>query len=225
MNKNKVKVLSIITIAGLAIFPLLSIAQVEPIINNVNPSIVMTNSGNMIVTVNGSGFANGSWVNVNGGYRSTTYVSSNQLTALLPASDTNYTGTLLITVSNPAWVAGSIKTSNVMNLIVTSNFPTTLGVTSISPNSAFVGSQVTITVNGQGFVNGSMVRFNGVPVSTSYISSSRLIATIPYTLLSVATDDLVRVENPGGLVSNSLYFHILPISVPGLPNTGVGPAK
>lgn len=46
----------------------------------------------------------------------------------------------------------------------------------------------TLTVNGTGFVTGSVVDWNGIPLATTYISGSQLTATVPAT----------KVANPGG---------------------------
>ncbi len=54
------------------------------------------------LTVNGSNFIAGSVVNWNGSPRTTTYISSTQLTAAIPASDLVAAGTASVTVTNPA---------------------------------------------------------------------------------------------------------------------------
>lgn len=54
------------------------------------------------LTVNGTGFVSGATVNWNGNARTTTFVSSSQLTATINASDLTTAGTAQVTVSNPA---------------------------------------------------------------------------------------------------------------------------
>jgi hypothetical protein len=54
------------------------------------------------LTVNGSGFVSGATVNWNGSARTTTVVSSSQLTAAITAADIASAGTATITVTNPA---------------------------------------------------------------------------------------------------------------------------
>jgi hypothetical protein len=228
MNKlNKTKFFSAVSLLALSlmILPLASSAQSqnEPFINMISPGIVGAGSNAIVVTINGSGFVNGSWVNVNGNPRVTNYISSGQLTAVVLPSDMAFGQTLFITATNPAWVAGSIKTSNTINLAVVGNPPVSMGLNSISPSSASVGSQtVVITANGYGFMNGAVVSFNGIPLTTTYSSSAQLMATIPSAYLLRAEVNAVRVTNPGGMVSNSLFFRTLS-TVPGLPDTGVGP--
>ncbi len=54
------------------------------------------------LTVNGTGFVSGATVNWNGNARTTTFVSSSQVTATINAADVATAGTALVTVSNPA---------------------------------------------------------------------------------------------------------------------------
>ena len=53
------------------------------------------------MTVNGSSFVNGATVRWNGTDRTTTFVSTTQLTAAIPASDITASGTAQVTVFNP----------------------------------------------------------------------------------------------------------------------------
>src|SRR5262249_39655999 len=66
------------------------------------PTGVAPGSAGFTMTINGAGFAPTSVVNWNGSPRSTTFVSSAQLTASIPASDVATIGTVSITVSSPA---------------------------------------------------------------------------------------------------------------------------
>ena len=101
-------------------------------------------------------------------------------------------------------------------------------VTSISPSAAISGSAlVELFVNGYGFVAGSTVYYNGLPLSTTLVSYNQLIAWIPASYLVQPVQNVVYVWNPGGAVSNYLMFTVTPAAistVPGLPNTGFAPA-
>ncbi|MFZ0270475.1 MAG: VCBS repeat-containing protein [Acidobacteriaceae bacterium] len=68
----------------------------------------------------------------------------------------------------------------------------------------------TLTVNGTGFVPGATVNWNGTARPTTYISSSRLMATITRSEISVPKTALVTVTNPapGGGTSNSVPFAV-----------------
>ena len=78
------------------------------------------------------------------------------------------------------------------------------------------GPGFTLTVNGAGFVSGSMVNWNGSPRDTTFVSSSKLTAAIPASDIATASTAAVTVVNPspGGGVSNIQYLSIA------MPNAG-----
>jgi hypothetical protein len=87
--------------------------------------------------------------------------------------------------------------------------PTTTG---LSPASAVAGGPgLTLTVNGSGFVTGSVVRWNGEDRPTTYVSATQLTAAIPGTDLGVTGTVPVTVSNPapGGGTANVQYFSVL----------------
>ncbi len=72
------------------------------------------------------------------------------------------------------------------------------------------GVELTLTVNGGGFVAASVVNWNGSPRATTFVSSSRLSATILASDIATASSAAVTVVNPspGGGVSNTQYFSV-----------------
>jgi hypothetical protein len=72
------------------------------------------------------------------------------------------------------------------------------------------GSSFTLTVNGTGFVSTSEVHWNGAALSTVYVSSSLLTATVPAASIATAGTGSVTVVNPasGGGTSNVTYFDV-----------------
>jgi hypothetical protein len=80
---------------------------------------------------------------------------------------------------------------------------------SLSPNNAPPGSAgFTLTVNGQNFVSGSTVRWNGAARTTSFVSTTQLRATIPASDVAVRATPAVTVTNPAPSAgtSNALTF-------------------
>jgi hypothetical protein len=76
-------------------------------------------------------------------------------------------------------------------------------------------SGFTLTINGTGFVNGAVVKWNGTPLTTTFVSGSQLTATVPAANVANAGSASVTVTNPapGGGVSQALYFDVsLPVS-------------
>ena len=72
------------------------------------------------------------------------------------------------------------------------------------------GAPFTLTLNGIGFFPGSVVRWNGSPRATTFVSSTRLTAAIQVTDIAAAGTASVTVSNPGpgGGLSNAVFFDI-----------------
>src|SRR5437763_1080413 len=83
--------------------------------------------------------------------------------------------------------------------------------TSISPSSTIAGSaQFTLTVNGSNFIASSKVNWNGAALTTTFVSSTQLTATVPAANVATAGTAAVTVvnPNPGGGTSNSQTFTV-----------------
>lgn len=117
--------------------------NVVPTLSSISPSKAVTGTA-FTMTVTGSGFVVGSQVRINGAGRSTTFVSSTQLTVAIPASDTATTGTRSVTVFNPE-PGGGESTPKTLTIIppptITINGAT--GATSAEP-----GSTLTVGISG-----------------------------------------------------------------------------
>jgi hypothetical protein len=185
---------SIVNLAGNAI----------PTITSLNPSSAIPGGSAFTLTVDGTNYVSGSVVRWNGSDRTTTYVNSTQLTASIPASDIAAVGSASVTVFNPAPGGG---TSNAATFSITYPVPTITGLNPgiISPG----GSAFTLTVNGTNYVSNSVVRWNASNRTTTYVSSTRLTATIPASDIATAGSASVTVFNPtSGLTSSAATFWI-----------------
>ena len=83
-------------------------------------------------------------------------------------------------------------------------------MTAINPTSvtAGVSAAQTLTVTGSGFIASSSVIFNGVAVSTTYVSATSLQAQIPASALTAGGTISVTVSNPapgGGSSATSSF--------------------
>jgi hypothetical protein len=76
-------------------------------LSGASPSAIAHGSGNMVLTITGTGFIPGAAVNWNGAYRTTTFVDAGHLTVAIPASDLATAGSATITVANPGAVASA----------------------------------------------------------------------------------------------------------------------
>jgi hypothetical protein len=77
------------------------------------------------------------------------------------------------------------------------------------------GTGFTLTVNGTGFVSGSVANWSGTALATTFVSSSQLTAIVPAANVANASTASVTVVNPvpGGGVSNVAYFAVATPSV------------
>ena len=172
-----------------------------PTITSLSPATLPAGSPGFTLTVNGSGFVTGSVVNWNGTALPTTFISSTQLTAAVPASDVANIGTAKVTVTNP----GNIM-SNSSNFVITVPPPV---ITTLSPNTAPAGGpSFTMTITGSGFTGGSYVYWNGAPLATTYVSGTTLKVTVPASYIAVAGTAQVIVVNPGDVASDPATFVI-----------------
>src|SRR6266566_2379778 len=82
-------------------------------------------------------------------------------------------------------------------------------ITSISPSSCLAGSpQFALTVNGTNFVNGATVNWNGTPLTTGFVSSTKLAAVVPAANVATAGTAQVTAKNPTSSPSNAVTFTI-----------------
>lgn len=88
-------------------------------------------------------------------------------------------------------------------------------ISSISPSRTPAGSrEISLTVTGIGFLSGSVVQWGGSGRTTTFVSSTKLTATITPGDLATAGTGIVTVYNPapGGGTSGSLNFTIVSVS-------------
>jgi 6-phosphogluconolactonase (cycloisomerase 2 family) len=192
-----------------------------PAITTISPKTAVADGAAFTLTINGANFVAASTVNFGGSAPVTTFVNSMQLTAAIPAASIASTGTMAVTVTNPA--PGG--TSNAITFTITGGGPNSVPmITSFYPSCAPAGEQFIdstdnqLTVSGQNFVASSVVRWNGTDVPTTLDSNSLgqvLTAQIPASDIASPGTAAVTVFNPapGGGTSNSLTFTTTPGAV------------
>jgi N-acetylneuraminic acid mutarotase len=182
-----------------------TISNPVPSITSITPESVFTQGAAFTLTVMGANFVNTSIVRWNGADRTTTFVSSSQLKAAIPASDIANSGSGSITVFNPPPAGG---TSGTVSLPITNPVPT---LTRLGPSSASASySGFTMDIEGANFVPNSVARWNGSDRTTGFFNSAYLQAYIPETDITTGGSASITVFNPGpgGGVSNTLGFAI-----------------
>ncbi len=199
----------------------ITIGQAQPpTLTSLTPAFVLQGGPEFTLTVNGAGFVPTSKVRWNGNDRPTNYVSHTMLTATIPATDLGQAGTASVTVSNPQPGGG---TSNALAITIGQSNPQP-ALSSLAPNEVGVGAGFTLTVNGSGFVNASVIRWNGIDRLTTYLNGNQLRAEIPASdVQSVGTAE-VTVFNPmpGGGISNKLTLNVI-ANNPAPTVAGAGP--
>ena len=172
-------------------------------LTSLSPTTRTAGGAAFTLTVNGTGFINGSSVvQWNGSSRPTTFVSATRLTAAIPATDIALAGIAQVT----ALTSGA--SSNALTLTINNPAPTN---SSLSPTSTIAGGPAfTLTVTGTRFVPTSMVRWNATDRPTTYVSATQLRAAIGVADIATAGTASVRVFNPtpGGGISGARTFTI-----------------
>jgi Subtilase family len=177
--------------------------KIRPRISSFSPASADSGGPLFILMVTGSGYISGATVRWNGADRTTTFVSGTTLTASIPASSIADPGMTLVTVVNPDGGA-----SDPVIFTTSSPFPV---ITGFDPSSTRAGgAEFTLTVDGTGFVPGSVVRWNTVDHTTTYVSHTRLTAVIPATDIGTTGTNSIVVSNPtpAGAISNTVTFAV-----------------
>ncbi|HKS80630.1 MAG TPA: IPT/TIG domain-containing protein [Candidatus Acidoferrales bacterium] len=167
------------------------------------------------VNIAGSGFIANSQALWNGTNRTTTFnPNTNQLVVELLACDLTTQGIAQVTVSNPAPGGGTSAAATFT--INPANNPLPV-ISSISPTSTAVGALPpggAITINASdassGFVQDSIVAFNGAQRPTTFVSSTQLTAQVQTSDVAANASINVTVDNPtpGGGVSAPFVFTV-----------------
>lgn len=180
-----------------------------PMLTTISPASANVSGSQFTLTVNGSGFLPSSVIEWNQAPLATTYASSQQLTATVPASDLSAPGTAQVAVFNPAPGGGSsIASAFTINTPPSNPVPV---LTALSPAFISAGAtSFTLTVSGSGFVSGSTVYWGSTGLSTQFVSASQLTAQVPTAQIVSAGITTITVETPapGGGTSNTMQFEV-----------------
>ena len=88
------------TLTSIGSSPTITVNNPVPTTTSINPTSKTAGDAGFVLTVNGTNFVSDSVVDFNGSARTTTYISSTQLTANILTSDLISAGTFPITVTN-----------------------------------------------------------------------------------------------------------------------------
>jgi hypothetical protein len=178
-----------------------------PAITSVTPATVPAGSAAFTLQVNGSAFVSGSVAYWNKSQLTTTFVSSQQLQAAVPAALAAMGGNNAIMVANPD---GQSTGKPGPQVAIQNPVP---AIANLSPSSAVAGSaSLEVAVTGTGFLQGSVAAFSGAPRVTTVQSATQLTVTLAAADLAAAAQANITVTNPapGGGVSPAVAFTVAP---------------
>ena len=142
------------------------------------------------------------------------FMTSDDGATWLPVDQTPHTlpngAVLSLTLRNESrTLRAGLHGRGVWDLQLASGFPA-YGLASIAPVFApqGSGSNVMLTVNGEGFSGGDSVLFNGVMLTTTFVTANKLTAMIPAALLANAGTASITVNGASG-TTNALPFSVV----------------
>lgn len=162
---------------------------------------MLAGSAATTITVTGTGFTSSTAIQVAGVSDPTTFISSTQVTAILPPNQLAAAGTATIVASNGT-STGSIS------LQVNNPVPS---VAQISPATLPAGtSSASVTLTGTGFVTISTVQVDGSNRQTTFISGTQISAILSAADLAAAGGHSITVANgtPGGGTSPTVALAV-----------------
>jgi hypothetical protein len=177
-----------------------------PVLSSLLPTGAFVNDPAFNLTVNGSNFVSSSTVLWNGSARPTTFVSTTQLLAAIPAGDVGAVGSATVAVSSPP-PGGGVTATPAQFAISPNPVPLVLG---IAPAVTAGMGAVTLNITGQNFTTHSTVLWNGAPRPTTYVSFFNVTAAISAADVATSGTVTVAVTNPapGGGASADRPFDI-----------------
>lgn len=170
-----------------------------PTIASLAPATAVAGSGAFMLTVNGTGFVAGSVVTFNGTALTTTFVSTTQLTAAVPAAAIATAGMPNVTVTNTAPGGGTSATAT---FTVTAPAPT---ITSFTPTGGGLGTMVTLT--GTNFTGATALSIGSFAITPfTVVSATSITFVVPDGMSGAGS---ITVVTPGGTATSATMFNLV----------------
>lgn len=199
----------------------------SPQLTILSPGAKIVGSADFVMTVFGKDFLPGATVLWNGSPRSTNFIASTELEAVITAADLATVGTATVTVSDPApgGLSSNFETFQVRpHSIPQVSFTSPPAVTVGGPAFTLQAAWPVCTPLGLEpgcYVPSSVVLWNGSPRPTTFMDPGTLAAAISASDISVPGQIMIQVFTPppGGGISNSTIFTIHPHFPPSVVDT------
>jgi hypothetical protein len=174
-----------------------------PAINTLSPSAVAAGSTGFTLTVQGSGFAANTTIQINGSTLIPVFISSSHLSVQVPATQSAAAGQLSVIATNPG---PPQQISNAVNLAVVS----TPVINSLEPATVIAGSPAfSLTILGSGFVSGSTVNLAGAALPTTFLDATEVSAQLTAAQVAGVGTLSITVAAPNGGVSTAQTLAVL----------------
>lgn len=181
-----------------------------PAVSSISPASANAGGPSFTITVTGTNFINGSVIKWNTTTLTTTYISTTKLSAVVPSSNISAAGSASVSVFTVSPGGGASSSHNFTINSSTANNPVP-GLNNISPNNVTAGGGLfVLTVNGNSFINSSVIKWNGNALATTYLSTTQLSAVVPAVNIATAGIATITVFSPapGGGTSTALGINI-----------------
>ena len=180
----------------------------QPQLFSVSPASATAEAAAFVLTVAGSQFTSQSVVQWGGSRRTTTFVSSSQLSAQITVADVATAGSVAVTVATGSEISSALP------FTIQPLGP--LMLSAISPTTVHAGGAAfNVTVFGTGFTSASHVTWNGANLPTTYVSGTTLRGAVTPAQIASTGTATVTVANPAsqGGTSTPLTLTIVPASI------------
>lgn len=187
-----------------------AILSVTPNLTSATPLQAQAGASALTLTLSGSNFLPTDVVSFGTLPLATTFVSSQNLTAVVPSAALTSAGTFILTVSD-ANVAGAISSDAIAFVVVGNTSNPIPSIVSLSPASLPSGSAPqSLTLVGTGFISQSSATLNGLSHTPTIVSSTELTINLSSSDLATPGSYPVAVTNPtpGGGPSNVVAFTV-----------------
>jgi hypothetical protein len=181
----------------------LTLLNPVPVVTALSPAQASAGQDSLVVRVTGTGFLANTVARFQGAARTTRLVSATALDVVLQPEDLDEAGTFAITVVTPQPGGG---TSAAANLTLTLPTPVLTGIPSYGASAGRSGFP--LMVHGSGFVNSSVVRWNGVPRETRFVSGTRLEISVTEADVAAPGTAAISVQTPGAGTTDAVQLTI-----------------
>jgi photosystem II stability/assembly factor-like uncharacterized protein len=192
-----------------------------PVVSSLSQDSVFVGTDTFALQVLGSNFVDGSVIQWNGTDLATTYIDSATLEAVIDSSSVSTAGLITVTINSPQ-PGGGI--SNSLTFTINNYLPVLVSLSQSEVLAGGVGFSLALT--GNHFSTDSIIRWNGMDLTTTFISDSEIQAEIASSLIEHGGTASLTVfsPEPGGGLSAALDLTInnpLPVITNLVPENGL----